>query len=280
MYWVQEFDSQQDLANADIDQILDDLFVAIDAAELTEVDADFIKTLVSKLVKPILEQYALKGAQELRFQKGSHTVCNLGPTWMSGHVQAVNEPDAQQAWVKLPYVVFLNEPLSRLISAPNDTNDTIMAEVCFGQSAEEGLAFTLMCLPLQHKPVPRRFSVGERVACLIEESVPDPQGTVWAAGTVSEVEVSMEKAAKDHLPQRQWPFGVPVAPYRVSMDKGFSVLVHKDEHWLVRDLAYQKEFEGTCDGKGVTKPVERLEKQQNGGKWVHVDHMTRKVRPL
>ena len=69
---------------------MDDLFVAIDAAELTEVDADFIKTLVSKLVKPILEQYALKGAQELRFQKGSHTVCKP-------HVDERPRPGRQRA---------------------------------------------------------------------------------------------------------------------------------------------------------------------------------------
>ena len=283
MYWVQEFDAQQDLENEDMFQVLEDVFVAIDAAELAEVEPNFIQVLVGKLVQPMVAEVARLAAEQLRFQKGSHTVCNLGTgEWVSGSIQAVNEPTPVKPWIKIPYVVYLDPPVGKLIAAPVDANDTIRPEVCFGQSSDS-LEFTLMCLPAQHKSESRRFSVGERVACLIEDSVPDPQGTVWAAGTINEVDVSMETAAQklvegSRMAPREWPLGVTAAPYRVQMDKGFSVLVHKDEHWLVRDLAYQ--LEGPCDAKGRPHiPLERFQKQQQGDTWVHVDHMTRNVRP-
>ena len=280
MYWMQEFDANQRLGNTDVDQVLDDLFEAIDAADLTEVDGAFIRTLVKKLVQPILDRYEKEDNERLRMPKGTHAVCNLGAEWSSGIIQAVNEPNPQMPWLMLPYVIHLDPPVSRLISAPEDSNGTIRPEVCFGQNAADGLMFTLACLPVQQKSksVPRRFVVGERVACLIEDSVDDPQGTVWAAGTVSEVDVNMEKNVSDLLPERDFPFGVPPAPYRVALDKGCSVLVHKDEHWLVRDLAYQTE--GPCHCVGPSRrPVERIERQQHGDKWVTIDHTTRKVRP-
>ena len=261
-------------------QALEDVYGAMDAAELTEVGPAFIQVLVPKLVKPLLDRHEEEEALKLRFGKGSHVLCNMGDMWMCGSVQGVNVPDPQQAWVTYPYVMQLDPPHSRLISAPSDNNDTIRPEVCFGQDSD-GPMFTLMSLPHvanTQKAFPRRFNIGERVACLIEDAIPDPQGSVWAAGTVTEVDINMEEAVAQYVPYRNWPAGVPLVPYRVQLDKGCSVLVQKDEHWLVRDLVYQPE--GPCDAKGPTRcKCTRIQTQQHGDSLISVDHMTRKTRP-
>lgn len=284
MWWMQEYDPDQQITGRDVDDIVRELLRSVDdtlaSGTGADVDENWIQREVRILVQRTIERKEKEAVRNLRFGKKAHVLCNLGDQWSSGTVQAVNVIDPQARWLKLPYVVHLDPPISALISAPSDSNDTIRPEVCFGQSSDS-LRVTLMCLPQVHKSIPRRFQVGDRVACLIEDCPEDPTGTVWAAGTIEEVDVSMEAAAKEELPHAwtsQWPLGVPAAPYRARLDNECSVLVHKDEHWLVRDLAHQPE--GLCQGADGTRcVVDRIEKRQYDGAWVVVDHMTRKVRP-
>ena len=78
-----------------------------------------------------------------------------------------------------------------------------------------------------------RFRIGDRVACAVEDATTN--FTMWAAGTVSEVNYSMEQALKSLLPEEEWKGDACFLPYRVELDNGLTVLVHRDEHWLVRD---------------------------------------------
>jgi len=43
------------------------------------------------------------------------------------------------------------------------------------------------------------------------------------------------------MPHRDWAGAAGTVPYRVQLDSGRKVLVHRDEPWLVRDLALQPE---------------------------------------
>ena len=100
-----------------------------------------------------------------------------------------------------------------------------------GQSteSERGVELSLRCLPTRASAAARRrFAVDDRVAC----AVADASGawTDWAAGTVLALESQVEEEG-----------GVPggLAPYEVRLDSGHTVLVHADEHYLLRDLALQ-----------------------------------------
>jgi len=277
MWCMQDSDRDQILDGYDMDEILESLRreLPIDAdPELDEIQ-DIIESHVRKAVSRIVQRNYEEDARALRFNKNQRVVCKLhGNQWASGVVAALKEPHPETPWVKLPYVVKLDPPENRLICAPADNNATIRPEICFGQS-EDCMTFTLICLP-QRQKVPRRFRVGERVACAVEDCVADPTGAVWTAGTIREIDVGMQEAATAHLPQREWPFGVSCAPYSVELDSGSSVLVHKDEHWLIRDLEYQQE--GRC--QTVDQPLKRIVRQACGEfSWVMVDHLTRQVRP-
>lgn len=67
----------------------------------------------------------------------------------------------------------------------------------------------------------------------------DAGSSVWSAGTVLEVDYSVEDKARQLLPHREWAGTAGRVPYRVELDSGKMVLVHRDEHWLVRELALQ-----------------------------------------
>ena len=75
-----------------------------------------------------------------------------------------------------------------------------------------------------------------------------------------------------------------IVPYQVAMDGGeaattTTVLVHRDEHWLVRDLALQEV--GPRIASDGTRVVKRMGKRKLGDDlWQVVDHVTRKVRTL
>ena len=215
--------------------------------------------------------------RELRFQKLERVVCNVGPEWLSGTIMSLKEPTPGNESVKVPYVVKLDAPHNKLISVPSDDNSTVRTEVCFGQTSD-GLQFTLFCLP-QIKSKPTRFVVGERVTCAVEDG-PLAKGSVWAAGTVTAIEVSLELPARDLLPEKtitdKWQRGIPYAPYEVELDAGGSVLVHKDAHWLIRD--YELQSEGPRQAEGGVRCLERIQKRKTGDSWEIVDHMTRRKR--
>ena len=67
-------------------------------------------------------------------------------------------------------------------------------------------------------------------------------------------------------------------PYKVALDSGSRVLVHRDEHWLVRDLALQPPG-SRQDARGA-RALTRLETRHKGDyTFEAVDHLTRRVRP-
>ena len=270
LWRIQVHDPHQTLNEGQIQRILEEVSTwIVDEIKPSKIHAwvhEYIDIRVRKLVQPILEC-------SLRFRKRERVVCNIGSEWLSGTIQAINEADPEDKSIKFPYVVKIDHPFNRLISAPVDDNDAVRAEVCFGKGKDSTL-FTLFCLP----PVTRsqrRFRVGERVACAVEDKVPDPTGTSWAAGTIQRVDISMDEAAKKHLPSRQWLNGACV-PYEVTLDAGCTVLVHKDEHWLIRELAHQAE--GPRQAIDGARCLMRIEKRQRDGSWETVDHTTRRVR--
>ena len=135
------------------------------------------------------------------------------------------------------YLVKLDPPINEVFSVPQDLNTLVIAERCFGQR-EGDLLFTLFCMPTR-LPKKLRFDVGERVACAVEDATDNY--TDWKAGTVLGVNHSLENFAEKLLPIRDWGGDEALVPYRVELDNGFTVFVHRDEHWLIRDLALQAE---------------------------------------
>jgi hypothetical protein len=230
-------------------------------SELVDEDREFIKKRVRAMVRACLP------AIGRRFAKLDRVVCNIGGSrgWASGSVQALNEEDPSDPTGRscLPYVVKIDPPDSRLVSVPIDTNDYARAEVCFGQRAGAEW-FTRMCLPKGIRKgsqrSQRRFTQGDRVACAVEDATSDY--TEWAAGTVLTLDHPVEGSA-----------GVRggVAPYRVSLDNGATVLVHADEHWLVRDLALQPA--GPRIAADGTRCLQRITKRKTDEGWERVDHM-------
>ena len=66
-------------------------------------------------------------------------------------------------------------------------------------------------------------------------------------------------------------------PYRVDLDNGKKVIVHRDEHWLVRDLALQEA--GPRQGATGTRQLKRLVRRRlDDDTWELIDHETRRVR--
>jgi len=219
-------------------------------------------------------QAILEPAQERRFAKLDRVVCRIGGSrgWAAGSVQALNEEDPSDptGQTRLAYVVKIDPPASRLVSVPRDSNDLARAEVCFGQRAG-AICFTRMCLPKTvRKGVQRsqrRFARGDRVVCAVEDASDD--FTDWAPGTV---------AAVDYLVDEEDGIAGGLAPYQVLLDSGTAVLVHADEHWLVRDLALQPA--GPRTASGGTRSVQRMSKRKTDDGLECVDHATRKVRKL
>jgi hypothetical protein len=102
------------------------------------------------------------------------------------------------------------------------------------------------------------------VACAVEDADGTGEFTVWAAGTVSNVDYDVENDATELGLKWNWAGGAGVMPYRVLLDtcdggsapapaqqkqshSSFSrprprsrhVFVHRDVHWLLRGLDLQ-----------------------------------------
>ena len=54
--------------------------------------------------------------------------------------------------------------------------------------------------------------------------------------------------------------------------------MHRDEHWLVRELELQPE--GPCIGADGTRCLTKFSRRVTAGGWEMVDQETRRVRPL
>lgn len=231
-----------------------------------------------------LERIELDGVVKrrvvLRFTASDRVMCCVGDdedVWAAGTVTAVyqDQPEDPAEQTKPPYLVTLDPPFARLFCVWADDNDHCVPEVCFGQRAR-ALWWTLFCLP--HYPCKtRRFGVGDRVAVAVEDKTDD--FSVWAAGTVLEMDFSVEADACQLLPHRKWDKVASQIPYRVQLDSGCKVMVHRDEHWLIRDLSLQAP--GPRQAADGTRMLQRIEKRQRSdGTWEAVDQYTRNKRSI
>ena len=167
----------------------------------------------------------------LRFQKTDRVLCKISGRWAAGAIASVNEDDPEDptGQSKVPYVVRLDPPIGRLIAVPVDDSNVCAVEVCWGQkqtspaqAARAGaLWWTLFSLPT-FQPKTRRFAVGDRVACAVEDDT--DQLSLWAPGTVQEVDISLEADASRVLPQLSWAGIANRVPYRVQLDSGCQVI--------------------------------------------------------
>ena len=248
--------------------------------ELDEMDFAYVKQRIeTEAVKRGLQQ---PHATKRRFAPLDRVVCRIDRDereWAAGSVQALDvENDDVDPYKTFPYMTKIDAPGSFGFSVPEDTNAWVRSEVCFGQRAD-ALLWTLRCLPRAKtrggcsRGASRRFQVGERVACAVEAA--DGDYTDWAPGTV---------IAVDHSVEGIGGLVGGIVPYQVAMDGGeaattTTVLVHRDEHWLVRDLALQEV--GPRIASDGTRVVKRMGKRKLGDDlWQVVDHVTRKVRKL
>ena len=240
--------------------------------QLDEEDRAFVKARMAKeavtrgLVPP-------PTVTKRRFAASDHVVCHVGGSrgWAAGTVQALDQEDDEvNPYKTVAYVVKLDPPNSVGFSVAEDTEDHIRAEVCFGRHADS-LRWTQYALPrakARGSTRKRRFAAGERVACAIDAAVANGT-TDWAAGTVSSVDHSIEG--------EQGSQAGDLVPYCVALDCGATVLVHKDEHWLVRDLSLQPI--GPRVAVDGTRALTRMGKRKIGDdSWEVIDHATRNVR--
>lgn len=296
-WWIQEFDPRQSLHASDFQDVLDEVsrkvLKAMDREERTELDDEdrnFISRRVRKMVRGFLDQYEAERTKPTRFKRGERIVCRLGGErpWASGSVAGINvDRPEDPSGPKLPYVVKIDPPQPRLISVPHDINDLCRAEVCFGQRAG-ALWFTLFCMPSKPCAAKRRFDLGEAVVVAVEDE--SSEYSVWAAGKIVEVDYRVTEDARALMPEADWAAWAAdsstpgLVPYKVKLDSsGGHVLVHRDEHWLVRDPALQRpgvrQSAATFKGTAATS-LTRLERRHKGDyTWEAIDHMTRRVRP-
>jgi hypothetical protein len=253
--------------------VLDQVFGVMEDEKRTELDpADraHIKQTVRRMARDFLVPPA-----PLRFKKLDRVVCNVGSErgWAAGSVQALNEDDSSDPTGQrcFPYIVKMDPPNSRLVSVPEDTNAVVRAEVCFGQRAGAGW-FTRMSAPRTVRKGSqrvRRFGVHDRVVCAVEDAT--DAYTDWAAGTVRAVDhfvADSEGAAAG---------SALVVPYEVLLDSGCAVLVHADEHWLIRDLALQ--LPGPRIAADGTRSLDRMSKRKAGDGWEMMDHTCAATHP-
>eukprot|EP01048_Picozoa_sp_COSAG05_P013324 COSAG05_NODE_1408_length_4964_cov_3.612950_1_plen_362_part_00 len=226
-----------------------------------------------------------------RFAKYDRVWCNLGGDigWVSGNVQATDEPAPDESGVLLPYVVMLDKPHKRLISVPFDRNGCVRADVCFeawpyapdGAWAQPFAQAAARKAPLKRPKL--RFEVGTRVACLTA----GPDGLDWprrwSAGTIQEhwhhqagapdgsavpYAVALDSIVADgHITNQ--------SPQQQQKQKQKIVLVHQDEHQYVRALQHQPAGQcpsGIALARFTTRPSDELG-------WVEkVDQQTQRVR--
>jgi hypothetical protein len=281
-YEIQRYDENQELRSKDYNaihaEISDEVFaLLLDAnrPQMNDSDYEFMKSRVETMVQEIFD----RGPVQSRFKKFERVVCKIGGErgWGPGTIQALDEDDPNDptGQSKLPYVVKLDPPVGRLISVPYDENKICRAEVCFGQLSKADIGFTLRCKPQRKETHARRFGVGDRVACAVESA--DGEYTVWAAGAVADVDYNVEPDASEAGLTWSFSGGAGIVPYRVLLDSGAHVFVHRDVHWLVRDLALQPA--GLRQAEDGSRDLKRLVKRRRGESECElIDHETRKVR--
>jgi hypothetical protein len=204
-------------------------------AALDDEDRAFIQRSSTRMAK-----VRLHGAR--RFGKHDRVVCRLAGqrAWASGSIIKLDQPDQDDIMgeTPIPYLVKIDPPNARVVCVPMDDNSTVRAEVCFWQHADY-LLFALFC-KARKQTKSRRFGVGDRVACFVADVTGDD--VAWAAGTIRDLNYDAAPGgtvADESLSGWGLPSSDAIVPYRVLLDSGGYVLVHTDEHWLVRDLRLQ-----------------------------------------
>ena len=229
---------------------------------------------------------AKRGRVELprRFARNDRVVCRTPHGWAPGKVASIDEPNPEDERAPpLPYVVLLDPPVKRLIAVPADVSSTILPEVCFGLR-QDGAYFARDCLlPKGRCPPVLRFGVGDRVAVAVEDATGD--FAAWRAGRVA----ALWARPADPREAEAWREG-DAACYAVDLDApaepgasggwsspgaGGRVLVHRDDHFLVRDLALQPAA-GAPRAAGTSRFNKRLNAAHGG--WESIDHQTRRAR--
>ena len=224
---------------------------------LDEEDHALIRRTSTQIVRHLLHP----PGTGRRFVMHDRVVCHLTGqrAWAAGTIVKLDQDDDDDPTGEnpLPYLVKIDPPKSRIVCAPRDDNDVVRAEVCFRQNAD-GLFFSLFCKPRNQTKI-RRFGVGDRVACAIDNITGDD--ITWAAGTVIELNFDAGPDARQAFPSWDWPCVDGIVPYRVLLDAGAHVLVHRDEHWLVRDLRIQPVGPRAAMG---TRSLTRFTKRREG----------------
>lgn len=217
--------------------------------------------------------------QTPRFECGECVVCRLPGGWAPGRVIEKKKSDLQDQTKEQTRL--LSECLHiRLDSASigghrtvymQDQRNYVRLELCFGQRPDAE-SFTRACLPPHQsrgsKRAKLRFAAGERVACLVEDDSGDY--ALWKGGTVTQLWPCVPSSEDDTVEDEKL-----AAAYAVQLDNDCRVLVHGDNHKLVRDLIYQAEGVynfGFC-GKRFTK-----RRDVGSGEWELVDQSTRRAR--
>ena len=247
--------------------------VHVDHVSLDDEDRNFIRRASTRMMRACLQP---PGGH--RFGLNDRVVCYLARrrAWAAGTIVKIDEDDSEDPTDQtvVPYLVKIDPPNSRIICVPVDDNETVRAEVCFGQYAN-AVMFSLFCKPQKEKTTRRRFAAGDRVACVVED--PARNAGTWAAGTVLEVnyDAAHEGVFAEHRQagdqgvlaelnygrsRWDWPSANSVIPYRVLLDSGVGVLAHRDEHWLVRDLRLQSI--GPCQSVGCARRLTRFTRRQ------------------
>lgn len=268
---IRRIDAEQQLGRMDHDDILAtvagkvlEVLGATQRDTLEECDHAFIQRSIAWMILNLENPEDLEEGPR-RFQPRERVICQMGGgRWAPGVVHAVDRKDPADPLVNRPYTVKIDKPIDALVSVPLDNELTVRAEVCFDQPD-----FTRMCLPQLRsgRPQALRFRVGDRVACAVKDAT--VHLSVWAAGTVFAVHHTMEGLGGECVP----------VPYQVKLDDGSTVLVHRDEQWLVRDLELQPEGPRQAhDGSRCTKRMEK--RRRTDGGWEEVDHQTCRVRPM
>lgn len=218
----------------------------------------------------------------LRFALKERVVCKISRgEWLTGEVAMINEPDPHEPGSVLPYIVSLDKT-DRMISAPHDKDECVRMEVCFTEAEWQ----VSRSLSAGRSSLALRFKVGDDVACLALATSHGRDGSSaeWSRARVRQVWPSLDPRE----PRTSSRYPLECVPYLLELldedgeqggpggQGGFyeGVLCHRDDHYLVRDLALQPLGPRADRSRFVTR------RRADGGGFEELDHQTRVVRGM
>ena len=215
----------------------------------------------------------------LRFVLKERVACKISQgQWLTGKVAMLHEPDPHGGSV-LPYVVSLDRS-DRMISAPSDNDDCVRIEACFTE-AEWHVSRSLSA---GRSSLALRFKAGDVVACLAASLGHGRASADWRRARVRQVWPSLDlDEPRKHVPYllELLDEGVPGGEGGeggedgedcVDGEGGAGLLCHRDDHYLVRDLALQPPGPRTDRSRFATRQC------ADGSSFEELDHQTRVVR--